>query len=158
MSPLPDHGEPETAVPEATGSGFLEPPPGRRGTPRLETTPPQAARPAAARPDPTRLRFALGAGGLATLSALVTAIVTPAPVAPAAPTGTGTTTIAGTSATIAAPRPVRYVQLAPGQSPPPGATVIDAKAPKPITIVTRVPAPGPQTVVVRTNQSGKPLP
>jgi hypothetical protein len=109
--------------------------------------------PAAPRPDPTRLRLVLGAGGIATLSALVTAIVVPpAPVTPV-PAGTP---VAPT--TVTRQRPVQYVQLAPGQSPPPGATVIDAKAPKPITVVTTVPAPAPQTVVVRTTQSGKVVP
>ena len=112
-----------------------------------------ASPPAAARPDPTRLRVALGAGGIATLSALITAIVVPPSPTVPAPVAT-----LGGSATITRQRPVRYVQLAPGQSPPPGATVIDAKAPKPITIVTRVPAPAQQTVVVRTTQSGKVLP
>ena len=111
-------------------------------------------RPAAARPDPTRLRVALGAGGIATLSALITAIVVP----PSSPTVPAPVATPGGSATVTRQRPVRYVQLAPGQSPPPGATVIDAKAPKPITIVTRVPAPAQQTVVVRTTQSGKVLP
>ena len=100
--------------------------------------------PAGFRPDPTRLRVVLGAGGIATLSALITAIVVPP--APAAPT------------TFTQQRPIQYVQLAAGQSPPPGARVIDAKAPKPITIVTRVPAPAQQTVVVRTTQSGKVIP
>ncbi len=107
----------------------------------------------AARPDPRPARLALGVGGLAAASALVTAIVAPAtPVAP--PAGAS----AVRPATVARQRAVRYVQLAPGQSPPPGATVIDAKAPKPITIVTRVPAPSQQSVVVRTTQSGTVLP
>jgi len=116
---------------------------------RVEHSPPVAG----ARPDPIKLRLLLGAGGIAALSALITAIAVPpapaafAPVtAPAAPT------------TISQQRPVVYVQLAPGQSPPPGATVIDAKAPKPITIVTRVPAPAQRTVVVRTTQSGTVVP
>lgn len=113
---------------------------------------PAASRPAV-RPDPTRLRVALGAGGIATLSALITAIVVPPSPTVPAPVATP-----GGSATLTRQRPVRYVQLAPGQSPPPGATVIDAKAPKPITIVTRVPAPAQQTVAVRTTQSGKVLP
>jgi hypothetical protein len=108
---------------------------------------------AGARPDPTRARLLIGAGGLAALSALITAIaVPPSPVvstlanAPTAPT------------MVTEQRPVVYIQLTPGQSPPPGATVIDAKAPKPITIVTRVPAPAQRTVVVRTTQSGKVIP
>jgi len=106
-----------------------------------------------ARPDPTRARLVLGVAGIAALSALITAIaVPPAPVAstvvnmPTAPT------------MVTQQRPIVYVQLTPGQSPPPGATVIDAKAPKPITIVTRVPAPAQRAVVVRTTQSGKVIP
>jgi hypothetical protein len=114
---------------------------------------PVGPRPAGSRPDPTRLRVVLGAGGLATLSALITAIVVPpAPAAPAPVTAPAAPT------TFTQQRPIQYVQLAAGQSPPPGATVIDAKAPKPITIVTRVPAPAQQTVVVRTTQSGKVIP
>jgi hypothetical protein len=108
---------------------------------------------AGARPDPTRLRLVLGAGGIAALSALITAIaVPPAPVVstlvntPTAPT------------MVTQQLPIVYVQLSPGQSPPPGATVIDAKAPKPITIVTTVPAPAQRTIVVRTTQSGKVVP
>jgi len=118
------------------------------------STPTQAGpRPASPRPDPTHLRLVLGAGGIATLSALVTAIVVPP--APAVPVPVATSVA---PATVTQQRPVQYVQLAPGQSPPPGATVINAKAPKPITVVTTVPAPAQQTVVVRTTQSGKVLP
>lgn len=120
------------------------------GLPMDVTGPLEAA---GARPDPTRLRLALGAGGIAALSALITAIaVPPAPAvstlvnSPAAPT------------MVSQQHPIVYVQLSPGQSPPPGATVIDAKAPKPITIVTKVPAPAQRTIVVRTTQSGKVIP
>ena len=113
-----------------------------------------SARPAPTRPNPNRLRFALGTGGIAALSALLTAIV--APPSPASPSAPLTTPAA--QATVTQQRPVQYVQLAPGQAAPPGASVIDAKAPKPITIVTTVPAPAQQTVVVRTTQSGKVLP
>jgi hypothetical protein len=110
-------------------------------------------RPVGSRPDPTRLRVVLGAGGIATLSALITAIIVPpAPAAPAPVTAPAAPT------TFTQQRPIQYVQLAAGQSPPPGATVVDAKAPKPITIVTTVPAPAQQTVVVRTTQSGKVIP
>jgi len=108
---------------------------------------------AGARPDPTRLRLLLGAGGIAALSALITSIAVPP--GPAALTPT-TAPVAPT--TVTQQRPIVYVQLAPGQSPPPGATVIDAKAPKPITIVTRVPAPAQRTVIVRTTQSGTVVP
>ena len=109
--------------------------------------------PVRAKPDPTGLRLAIGVGGLATLSALVTAIV-----APASPGFPAPATTQAAPTTIAQQRPVQYVQLVPGQTAPPGARVIDAKAPKPITIVTQVPAPAQQTVVVRTTQSGKVLP
>jgi hypothetical protein len=110
------------------------------------------------RPDPTRLRFGLAAGGLAALSALITAIATPmstgAPVPPAVPASAP-----ASATTVVQRRPIQYVQLAPGQSAPPGARVIDAKAPKPITIVTLVPAPAAQQpVVIRTTQSGKVIP
>ncbi len=115
---------------------------------------PAGTRPPAPRPNPTRLRFALGTGGVAALSALLTAIVVP----PSSASPSSPVAMPVAQATVTQQRPVQYVQLAPGQSPPPGAQVIDAKAPKPITIVTTVPAPAPQTVVVRTTQSGKVLP
>jgi len=109
-----------------------------------------------ARPDAASGRLVLGVGGLAAASALVTAIVSPStPVVPAAPVAGAA---AAQPATVTLQRPVQYIQLAPGQSPPPGARVIDAKAPKPITVVTTVPAPPQQTVIVRTTQSGVVLP
>jgi hypothetical protein len=114
---------------------------------------PVVVRPAGSRPDPTRLRVVLGAGGIAMLSALITAIVVPP-----APAATAPLTAPAAPTTVTQQHPIQYVQLAPGQSPPPGAPVIDAKAPKPIMIVTRVPAPAQQTVVVRTTQSGKVIP
>jgi hypothetical protein len=110
----------------------------------------------AARPDPTRQRLALSVGGLAAMSALITAIVVPP--SAAAPSTNGAAAATTTPTTLTVPRAIQYVQMAPGQSPPPGARVIDAKAPKPITIVTLVPAPAQRTVVVRTTQSGKVLP
>ncbi len=124
------------------------------------TVPDRGAPPRAptARPNPTRLRFALGFGGLAAFSALVSTIVVPP--SPAVSTAGIAAAPAGPAALAAAiqQRPVQYVQLVAGQTPPPGATVIDATAPKPITIVTRVPAPAPRTVVVRTTQSGRVIP
>ncbi len=115
---------------------------------------PAGPRPAAPRPNPNRLRFALGTGGIAALSALLTAIV--APPSPAGPASS--VAMPSAQATVTQQRPIQYVQLAPGQAPPPGASVIDAKAPKPITIVTTVPAPAQQAVVVRTTQSGTVVP
>jgi hypothetical protein len=123
--------------------------------PRPVRDPAVRAHRAPARPDPTRIRFALSVGGLAALSGLVTGIVLPPSPAPSSSVGQAVTTPSGT---LAQPRPIQYVQLSPGESPPPGARVIDAKAPKPITIVTLVPAPAQRTVVVRTTQSGKVLP
>ncbi len=112
-------------------------------------------RPMKVRPDPTPMRVAVGIGGLATLSGLVTAIF----VAPAvAPMPAADASVPATPSTITQQRPVVYVQLSPGQTAPPGATVIDAKAPKPITIVTRVAVPAQKTVVVRTTQSGTVVP
>ena len=101
------------------------------------------------------MRVAVGIGGLATLSGLVTAIfVVPA----AAPVTDAATSAPASPATVTQQRPVTYVQLKPGQTAPQGATVIDAKAPKPVTIVTRVAAPPQKTVVVHTTQSGKVVP
>ena len=120
-------------------------------------TPHQAepGRPSKARPDPTPMRMAVGIGGLATLSGLVTAIF----VVPAAAPVTDAATLAPASpVTVTQQRPVVYVQLKPGQTAPPGATVIDAKAPKPITIVTLVAAPAQKTVIVHTTQSGTVVP
>jgi hypothetical protein len=115
---------------------------------------PAGPRPTASRPNPTRLRFALGTGGIAALSALLTAIVAP----PSATSPSSAVAVPVAQATVTQQRPIQYVQLAAGQAAPAGATVIDAKAPKPITIVTTVPAPPQQTVVVRTTQSGKIIP
>ena len=115
---------------------------------------PAGPRSAALRPNPTGLRFALGTGGVAALSALLTAIVAP----PSAPSPSSSVTVPTAQATVTQQRPIQYVQLVPGQAPPPGARVIDAKAPKPITIVTTVPAPAQRTVVVRTTQSGTVVP
>ena len=113
------------------------------------------ARAPKARPDATPMRVAVGIGGLATLSGLVTAIF----VVPSATPVTDAATIAPASpATVTQQRPVVYVQLQPGQTAPPGAKVIDAKAPKPITVVTRVAAPAQKTVVVHTTQSGTVVP
>jgi hypothetical protein len=79
-------------------------------------------------------------------------------------------------------RPIKYVQLSPGQTAPPGARVIDAAAPTPISLVVTVAAPpqqqvaqppaqppaqqppvqpqppAPQPVPVATTQSGKVVP
>ncbi len=107
------------------------------------------------KPDAGPMRLALGVGGLATLSAITTAIV-----APVAASGPRATSEAGGTMppAIAVQRPVVYVTLKPGETPPPGARTISPTAPKPITIVTTVQAPPQRPVIVRTTQSGKVIP
>lgn len=115
-----------------------------------------------ARPDARPMRMALGAGGIAAFSALAAAIVLPPHTAPAAAQQQATDQ--GSSPTpIQVVRPIQYVQLAPGQTAPPGATVIDASAPTPITVVVTVPAPAQKAAaqtptIIRTTQSGKVIP
>jgi hypothetical protein len=152
-----------------------------------------------AKPDPRPMRVALGFGGVAALSALAAAIVLPprpvtsAPVAvdqqALAPSDNGgqPATSPGTSpATATATRQILYVQLAPGQTAPPGATVIDAavptagaagvRAPAPITKTTTTqvapvapppppviappppPKPAPTPIIIKTTQSGTVVP
>jgi hypothetical protein len=112
-----------------------------------------------ARPDARPMRIALGSAGLAAFSALLTAIVMPAkpPVAvPTADTQQAAPAAAGTP--ISVQRPVQYVQLQPGQTAPPGATVVDPSGPLPTAIVITVPAPAQKPIVIRTTQSGKVIP
>jgi hypothetical protein len=102
--------------------------------------PSRPAHPASARsrPDPTGHRIALGFGGLAAASALATSFLAPTPAA--APV-TAAVTMDATPAVV--PHVIRYVQLKPGQTAPPNATVSQA-----------APAPTPRVVVVTTRQSG----
>jgi hypothetical protein len=138
-----------------------------------------------AKPDARPMRMALGAGGLAAMSALATAIVMPpGPVAEIQPIsqaqapsvdGQASSTVDGQASP--AERPIRYVQLAPGQTAPPGARVVDASASAAGTVVVGIPAPGGQTtaqqpappaatpkpvpaptpIIIKTTQSGKPV-
>ena len=121
-----------------------------------------------ARPNPAPMRLALGAGGLAAFSALMGAIVAPAtpPVVATVTTPTDQPTTAAAGTPIAVQRPIQYVQLLPGQTAPPGATVVDPSGPLPTAIVVNVPAPAQpaakaparKTIVVKTTQSGKVIP
>jgi hypothetical protein len=127
-----------------------------------------------AKPDPWPMRFALGLGGVAAVSALATAIVMPPKppeqeIAQADPTDT-----AAPTATDPGPTPTtRYIQLKPGETAPPGATVIPAPtssassgtivvslataAPKKVATVTKTAAPKP-VATPRTTQSATPKP
>jgi len=142
------------------------------------------------------MRVALGFGGIAALSALSAAIVLPprpvtsAPMAADQPTSTSSdagsqaaTSSATSPATSQIPRPILYVQLAPGQTAPPGATVIDAtaapkaggvasgpapvaKQPAPVqaaptqaaAVPVAPPKPAPTPIIIKTTQSGKAIP
>ncbi len=142
--------------------------------------PPVQVHPVKAKPDARPMRFALGAGGIAALSALATAIVLPPRPAPAPVAAEQLAPSVGSQApvteapptSIQVERPIRYVQLSPGQTAPPGATVIPATAPTPITVVVTVNAPAAQQpaagaqkpapvqapVIIKTTQSGKVVP
>lgn len=127
----------------------------------MPTTTPVRPDPAAAtrrRPDPNPLRLVLGFVGLASATALATAML-PSIASPAAGAGAptsladvsaavpagGVAGITGVAAPAASPRHVtRYVRLAAGQTPPPDA------------VVQAVPTPTPRVRVVTTRQSGKP--
>jgi len=123
--------------------------------------------------------MALGAGGIAAFSALAAAIVLPPQ--PAQPAQVVVITQSQPQATDPGPsatplqvvRPIQYVQLLPGQTAPPGATVIGASAPTPVTMVVTVPAPAPKAappappkvkvaaptpIIIKTTQSGKVIP
>lgn len=131
--------------------------------PQLPRTPARA-HPPKAKPDSGPMRLALGVGGIAALSALAAAIVLPPKAATVAQlrgaqaanqqAGSGQAGPASTQVQ----RPVRYVQLAPGQTAPPGATVISASAPTPVTVVVTVPAASQAPVTIKTTQSGKVVP
>ena len=113
-----------------------------------QAAPVQAARPASvarARPDPRPMRIAYGMSALAAATALVTALVFPPPAGAAAGSATA---VAQTTDTLPAEptQPVKhviqYVQLKPGQTAPPNATV------------KVVPTPKPRVVTITTKQSG----
>ena len=113
-----------------------------------EAAPVHAARPAPVarvKPDPRPLRIAFGMAGLAATTALLTALASPPPAGAAAGSATD---IAQTTVTLPAEpaQPVKhviqYVQLKPGQTAPPNATV------------KVVPTPKPRVVTITTKQSG----
>lgn len=129
-----------------------------------------------AKPDARPMRMALGAGGVAAFSALAAAIVLPPqPAQPAqvviiTPSQPQVTDPGPSANSLQVVRPIQYVQLLPGQTAPPGATVIGASAPTPVTMVVTVPAPAPKAappnvkvaaptpIIIKTTQSGKVIP
>jgi hypothetical protein len=105
------------------------------------------------------MRLALSASGIAALSALTAAIVLPP--RPIVQQGAQAADPQSNPTGLQVHRAIQYVQLLPGQTAPPGATVIDAAAPTPMTVVVTVtPPPGaaPTPVVIRTTQSGRVIP
>ncbi len=114
------------------------------------------------RPDARPMRLAYAAGTVAALSAAAAGLVrfgssdaTSASVALESSSGA----TAASPQTIPVRHVIHYVHLAPGQTAPPGARVITAKAPAPRVVVTRVTSPvynPPPRRVIVTHQSGHP--
>ena len=113
------------------------------------------------RPDARPMRLVFAAGGIAALSAAAAGLVrfgtsdaASAPTAATTPDSAG----AGSYATVPVRHVIHYVHLQPGQTAPPGARVITAKAPAPRVVVTHVSGPvyRPPTRVIVTHQSGHP--
>jgi histidinol-phosphate/aromatic aminotransferase/cobyric acid decarboxylase-like protein len=101
---------------------------------------PVAAHRSPPRPDPRSMRAVIAFTGVAAASAMATAIVRP----PAQPIVVATPTVAVDPTAAAVRHVTRYVQLLPGQTPPP------------IAVVEAVPQPTPRVVVITTHQSGVP--
>jgi hypothetical protein len=90
------------------------------------------------------MRLVAGFVGLASLSAIATGLLPS--VVPAASAGAaGTATVVAEAAPLAVKHVTRYVQLKPGQTAPPQASVVAAPKPTPRVVV-----------VTTTRQSGKP--
>jgi hypothetical protein len=106
-----------------------------------------------ARPDPGPMRLLMGVTGLAAATALATAIVRPN--APTVAPATADASPLPTPPPLVVRHVKRYVQLKPGETAPPGATVVQRPEASPRVVVVTVPAPAQRrTVVVVTRQSG----
>jgi hypothetical protein len=124
------------------------------------------------KPDARPMRFVYGAGAVAAMSVMAVGLMQPDFAAtadqPASADGSADpSAVAQAPADVAVRHVTQYIQLKPGQTAPPGATVIAADAPTPRVVVThnapsgqaasqpaarpQAPAPAP-----RTRQSGKP--
>jgi len=149
-----------------------------RPTRELPARPTPDARPARSdvrpsKPDARPMRFVYGAGAVAAMGVLAVGLVQPDFAATADQTGNSDGAAIDPNAAAQVPGNVavrhvtQYINLKPGQTAPPGATVIAANAPTPRVVVTHnqpanapaarpaarpaAPAPAP-----RTRQSGKP--
>ena len=117
------------------------------------------------RPDPRPMRLAYAAGAIAALSAISAGLVHASSSGGSA-TPTQTTTVdrspqdrPAPAAQVEVQHVINYIHLQPGESAPPGATVITPDAPAPRVVVTHIAAPAAPPVVRRvvvTRQSGKP--
>ena len=100
----------------------------------------QPPRPQRAKPDPNPMRIVIGMAGLASATALVTAMlpsVTPSPVAVVEAVDTTTTTTAQEPSVL---HVTRVVTLGPGQTAPPNAPVVVKPNPTPrvrVQVVTK---------------------
>ena len=123
------------------------------------------------KPDARPMRFVYGAGAVAAMSVMAVGFVQPdfAATADQSAITDGTTVdpnaLAQAPADVALRHVTQYVQLKPGETAPPGATVIAANAPTPRVVVTHSqpanqpaaqPAARPPAPAPRTRQSGKP--
>jgi anti-sigma factor RsiW len=120
--------------------------------PRPQEPRPQEPRPKPAKPDPRPMRAALAAAGLAAFSAVAAGIVMPPQIA-------STTVVPPADAAQAQPAdaaPIAtYVQLLPGQTPPPGATVIPFGGSTGGNATAAPVKPKPTPIIIKTTQSGK---
>jgi hypothetical protein len=105
------------------------------------------------RPDPGPMRLALGMTGLAAATALSTLIIRPPAAAPTPATDPALPE--PTSPPLIVRHVTQYVQLKPGETAPPGASVVQKPAASPRVVIVTIPAPAPRRVVVVTRQSGQ---
>jgi hypothetical protein len=120
------------------------------------------------------MRLVYGAASVAALSVLTVGLSHPAPPAPVEVAFDANAQLPpatdppAPAQTLEVTHLINYVHLLPGQTAPPGATVIAPDAPAPKVVVTTVPAPTAKPVAkttttttttkttVKTRQSGKP--
>jgi hypothetical protein len=107
------------------------------------------------------MRIALSAAGLAAFSAIVSAVVIPPTPVVQAPALYGQQAAqGGPGSATSVQAPIQYVQLQPGQTAPPGATVVDSSARPAAAAAPAAPVPAPalKPIIIRTTQSGKVIP